>query len=174
MGKGREIQRGQSGEMGGEEQWGQETQGEMERERDERQTGQRRGARKSPEAAQGGDSKGRDKEGRLEQLRPATPREDYAEGRCCVLTVNSIKPIKPIKPESPGLCALEADFGSHLSPGPSCVTLNRSLPLDEGSLSAQERRNHAASSVNLGPSASPWGGWVSDSGGGGILSDGVM
>lgn len=48
MGKGREIQRGQSGEMEGEKQWGQETWGKMERERGERQTRQGRG-RKSPQ-----------------------------------------------------------------------------------------------------------------------------
>lgn len=61
------------GEMGGEKQWRQETQGKMGWERDEIQTGQRKGGQKSPEAAQGGHGKGRDKEGRLEQLRPATP-----------------------------------------------------------------------------------------------------
>jgi hypothetical protein len=108
--------------------WGRETVGagdteeNMGWERNERQTGQRRGGRKRPEAAQGEDSKGRNKEGRRAIKASHSSRGLYTGS---VLWSNCECP------ETPGLCTLQAGFGSHLSPGPSCVTLNRSLPLDE-------------------------------------------
>lgn len=98
----------------GEKQWGQGDTGEMEWERNERHIRQKR-------VRWGTLRLGRVGTARTETKRTGagTASEDHAQ-------VSAPAPGRP-----PGLCALEADSES---PGSSCVTLHRSLPLDEGTL----------------------------------------
>lgn len=89
VGKGREIQRRQSGKTGEEKQWGQETRrktwgGRGMRDKQGKGEGDGRGPRLHRVRTARAETKRED-----EQLRPATPREDCTQGRCCGLTVNA-------------------------------------------------------------------------------------